>query len=494
MPKFIEGKAPLVVKKCKVGKEAAGAYFVIKGLVVDNTGAIVEYLVTRFRINNTNQLNSAESTTSEYSEEEFIKLVSEFGHLFADYQKYGGGYKLRYAEFPVYRRSKGIRKALKLVSHGKERFLASLAEYKILFADCTGDVRDTWLSSLPENFLSSFDTLVGSLGNRIDSKYVMFMRKDINSADYIKESARSRLVGDNCCGSFPSEGQFSLLYRASLKSRSYTGVCNVPSIATSFYSDDWMIEDCRVKVISFKSCLVLQEITLFRGRGVKDSLTVVMPSKSLFGAPKVSIAGRYKEFRLDGKCKRLDLTLSRLERLYIEQESLSDAKVIRFANCNGVRSLFFKRASIVSLYNTDTEELSCHVPLGVSRSSSGVNLRNCRLLKTVMFSSDKFNPSVLNSVIHGCTNLEELLIATDSLILNGSVVSGGSNFEIDLCKISKKLKRFSLTLTSRFGNKAIVGSKGGVVANCRIIAPRGSEVILRGDKIDKGQFFTVTYK
>ena len=111
-----------------------------------------------------------------------------------------------------------------------------------------------------------------------------------------------------------------------------------------------------------------------------------------------------------------------------------------------------------------------------------------------MFRSDKFNPSVLNAVIHGCTNLEELSIETDSLILNGSVVSGGSNFEIDLYKISKKLKRFSLTLTSRFGNKAIVGSKGGVVANCRIITPRGSEVILRGDKLDKGQFFTVTYK
>lgn len=59
MPKFIEGKAPLVIKKKSVGRAEAGAYFVIKGIVVDNTGAIVEYLVTRFRINNTNQLNSA---------------------------------------------------------------------------------------------------------------------------------------------------------------------------------------------------------------------------------------------------------------------------------------------------------------------------------------------------------------------------------------------------------------------------------------------------
>ena len=168
----------------------------------------------------------------------------------------------------------------------------------------------------------------------------MFMREYRNSADYIKESSRSRLVGDNCCKSFPSEEQFSLSYSVRLESRSYTGVCNVSSIATSFYSDDYHIEDCRVKVISFKSCLVLREITLFCGRGVKDSLTVVMPNKSLFVDPKVSIAGRYKEFRLEGKCKRIDLTLSRLERLYIEQESLSDAKAIRFTNCNGVRSLF----------------------------------------------------------------------------------------------------------------------------------------------------------
>ena len=35
MPKFIEGKAPLVVKKRGIGKEAAGAYFVIKGFIVD---------------------------------------------------------------------------------------------------------------------------------------------------------------------------------------------------------------------------------------------------------------------------------------------------------------------------------------------------------------------------------------------------------------------------------------------------------------------------
>lgn len=494
MLKFIEGKAPLVVKKRGIGKEAAGAYFVIKGLIVDSKGDVVEYLVTWFRIDNTNHLDAAESKTSTYNEEEFITLVSEFGHLFADYRLDGAEYKLRYTEFPVYRRSKGIRKALKLVSNGKERFLAGLAKNEILFADCNGDVRNTWLFSLPENFLSSVDTLVGSLGNRVDSKYVMFMREYRNSADYIRELARSRLVGDNCCSSVPSETQFSLSYSAMLTSRSYTGVCNVSSIATSFCSDASHIEDCRVKVISFKSCLVLREITLLCGRGVKDSLTVVMPSKSLFGVPKVSIVGRYKEFRLEGRCKRIDLTLSRLERLYIEQESLSDAKAIRFTNCNGVRLLFFKRASIVRLYNTDTEELSCYVPLGVSRSSSGVSLRNCRLLKTVTLSSDKFNPSVLNAVIRGCANIEEISIETDSLILNGAVVSGGSSFEIDLCKISKKLKRFSLTLTSRFGNKAIVGSKGGIVANCRIIAPRGSEVILRGDKIDKGQFFTVTYK
>lgn len=489
MPKFIEGKAPLVIKKKGVGKEAAGVYFVIKGVVVDSAGEIVEYLVTRFRIDNTNHLG--ESKNNNYSEEEFIELVSEFGHLFADYRRDGLEYKLRYTEFPVYRRSKGIRKALKLVSHGKERFLASLAMNDILLADFTGDVRNTWLSSLPENF--PFAALVGCLGNRIDSKYFMFMREYINSTDYIKESARSRLVGDSC-SVYPDEKRFSFSYNARLMSRSYTGVCNVPSIATSFISDCYHIEECRVKVISLRNCLVLREFTLFCSRGVKDSLTVIMPSKSLFVAPKVSITGRYKEFRLEGKCKRIDLTLSWLERLYIEQESLSDAKIIRFTNCNGVRSLFFKRASIVRLYNTDTEEFSCHVPLGIGGGSRGVNLRNCRLLKTVMLSSDKFNPSALNAVIHGCTNLEELSIETDSLILNGSVVSGGSNFEIDLYKISKKLKRFSLTLTSRFSiDKAILGGGMGVVG-CDIIAPIGAEVKLEGNGVDLSKYFTVSYK
>lgn len=497
MLKFIEGKAPLVVKKRGIGKEAAGAYFVIKGFIVDIVDSgweVVEYLVTRILMPNTNDPRDVKSDTTIYSEEKFIALVSEFGNLFADYKKCSEEYRLRYTEFPVYCRSEGLLRTPKLLACGEERFLALLERSNILYANNEGELMSGSADNILNAGISIAEMLVCNLGNRSDSRYFEFVRDYRESEEYKLESARSRLVGESCCHIIPSSNKFPLSYDARVRGVSSTEVCNVPSIATAFYSSARDFTDCGVKVISFERCIGLQSITI-TGRGeFMDSLTVIMPRKSLFGAPQVSIGVDCKEFRLEGKCKRIDLTLSGLERLYIEQESLSDAKIIRFTNCNGVRSLFFKRASIVRLYNTDTEELSCHVPLGVSRSSSGVNLRNCRLLKTVMFSSDKFNPSVLNSVINGCTNLEELSIETDSLILNGSVVSGGSNFEIDLYKISKKLKRFSLTITSRFGNKAIVGSKGGVVANCRIIAPRGSEVILRGDKIDKGQFFTVTYK
>lgn len=84
MLKFIEGKAPLVVKKRSIGKEAAGAYFVLKGLIVDSDGDVVEYLVTRILIPNTNKPSDVKSDTTAYSEERFIALVSEFGNLFAD--------------------------------------------------------------------------------------------------------------------------------------------------------------------------------------------------------------------------------------------------------------------------------------------------------------------------------------------------------------------------------------------------------------------------
>lgn len=494
MPKFIEGKAPLVIKKKGVGKEAAGAYFVIKGIVVDSTGEIVKYIVTRILIPNMNQLCDSVSETNTYSEEQFVELVSEFGHLFADYRKYDGEYKLRYTELPVYKSIEAVESAFRLFCYGKERFLACLADDEILFADNMGCIMSGSVSTLSSASISLSEMLIGSLGKRVDSRYFTFVRDYRKSEAYIQESARRRMVGDSCCCLVPSSEKFSLSYVARLKGVSHTGACSVPSLATTFYCFGNDLDESGVKVISLEKCLGLQTIVMRGDSRIKDSLVVVLPSKSLFGTPMVSISECCKEFRLYGQCKRIDLTLSRVEHFEIDQKSLVDAKQVYFAMCSGLRYLKFDRASSVTLYDTDTETLSCHVPLGVSRSSSGVRLENCRLLKTVTLSSDKFNPSVLNAVIRECDNIEEISIETDSLILNGSVMSGGSNFEIDLCKISKKLKRFSLTLTSRFGNKAIVGSKGGVVANCRIITPRGSEVILCGDRIDKGQYFTVTYK
>lgn len=494
MPKFIEGKAPLVIKKKSVGRAEAGAYFVIKGIVVDSTGEIVKYIVTRILITNMNQLCDSASETNTYSEEQFIELVSEFGHLFADYRKYGGEYKLRYTELPVYKSIEAVESAFRLFCYGKERFLACLADDEILFADNMGCIMSGSVSTLSSASISPSEMLVGSLGNRVDGRYFAFVRDYRKSEAYIQESARRRMVGDSCCCLVPSSEKFSLSYVARLKGVSHTGVCSVPSLATTFYCFGNDLDESGVKVVSLEKCLGLQTIVMRGDSRIKDSLVVVLPSKSLFGAPMVSISECCKDFRLYGKCKRIELALSRVEHFEIDQKSLVDAKQVYFAMCSGLRYLKFDRASSVTLYDTDTETFSCHVPLGVSRSSSGVRLENCRLLKTVTLSSDKFNPSVLNAVIRECDNIEEISIETDSLILNGSVVSGGSSFEIDLCKISKKLKRFSLTLTSRFGNKAIVGSKGGVVAKCRIIAPRGSEVILCGDGIDKGQFFTVTYK
>lgn len=494
MPKFIEGKAPIVIKKKSVGRAEAGAYFVIKGIVVDSTGEIVKYIVTRILITNMNQLCDSVSETNTYSEEQFIELVSEFGHLFADYRKYGGEYKLRYTELPVYKSIEAVEGAFRLFCYGKERFLACIADDEILFADNMGEIQCRSVSTLSSASISPSEMLVGSLGNRVDGRYFAFVRDYRKSEAYIQESARRSMVGDSCCCLVPSSEKFSLSYVARLKGVSHTGVCSIPSLATAFYCFGNDLDESGVKVVSLEKCLGLRTIVMRGDSRIKDSLVVVLPSKSLFGAPMVSISECCKEFRLYGKCKRIDLALSRVEHFEIDQKSLVDAKQVYFAMCSGLRYLKFDRASSVTLYDTDTETLSCHVPLGVSRSSSGVMLENCRLLKTVTLSSDKFNPSVLNAVIRECDNIEEISIETDSLILNGSVVSGVSNFEIDLCKISKKLKRFSLTLTSRFGNKAIVGSKGGVVANCRILAPRGSEVILRGDKIDKGQFFTVTYK
>lgn len=119
MLKFIEGKAPLVVKKRGIGKEAAGAYFVIKGFIVDIVDSgweVVEYLVTRVLMPNTNEPRDVKSDTTAYSEERFIALVSEFGNLFADYKKCSEEYRLRYTEFPVYCRDGGVNKNSEVTS------------------------------------------------------------------------------------------------------------------------------------------------------------------------------------------------------------------------------------------------------------------------------------------------------------------------------------------------------------------------------------------
>lgn len=128
----------------------------------------------------------------------------------------------------------------------------------------------------------------------------------------------------------------------------------------------------------------------------------------------------------------------------------------------------------------------CHVPLGGIEYHSEVRLEKCSALKIVKLSSDKFNPSIFVGVVRECDNLEELSIETDSLVRDG--------FVIDLCSISKKLKRFSLTLNSRFSrDKAIIGSKDATFV-CEIIALKGTEVKLEGNGVDLSKYFTVTYK
>lgn len=364
MPKFIEGKAPLVIKKKSVGRAEAGAYFVIKGLVVDSTGEIVKYIVTRILITNMNQLCDSASETNTYSEEQFIELVSEFGHLFADYRKYGGEYKLRYTELPVYKSIEAVAGAFRLFCYGKERFLACLADDEILFADNMGCIMSGSVSTLSSASISPSEMLVGSLGNRVDGRYFAFVRDYRKSEAYIQESARRRMVGDSCCCLVPSSEKFSLSYVARLKGVSHTGVCSVPSLATTFYCFGNDLDKSGVKVISLEKCLGLQTIVMRGDSRIKDSLVVVLPSKSLFGAPMVSISECCKDFRLYGKCKRIDLALSRVEHIEIEQKSLSDAKRVYFAVCKGLKSLTFNRARSVILYDTDTEELFCHVPLG----------------------------------------------------------------------------------------------------------------------------------
>lgn len=498
MLKFIEGKAPLVVKKRGIGKEAAGAYFVIKGFIVDIVDSgweVVEYLVTRILMPNTNAPRDVKSDTTAYSEEKFVALVSEFGNLFADYKKCSEEYRLRYTEFPVYCRSdEGILRTPKLLACGEERFLALMAGDVILYANNEGELMSGSADNILNAKISIAEMLVGNLGNRSDSRYFEFVRDYKNSEAYKIESARSRLVGDSCCHLVPSAEQFSISYTARINGVSNTGVCNVPSLATLFYCFNDAIEDSGIKVISFERCLGLRDIAMRADRD-KDSLTVVMPRKSLFGAPKVSIEAKCKEFRLDGNCKRIELTLVNLEHLDIDSKSLSDAKQVDFVSCKGLKSLTFNRASRVALYDTDTEELFCHVPLGVNGNQRGVKIERCNALKTVKLSSDKFKASAFGEVFRECNNLEELSIETDSLVLGGKVTrEGRCGWRIDLCEISKKLKRFSLTLTSRFSaDKAILGGEMGVVG-CDIIAPIGAEVKLEGNGVDLSKYFTVSYK
>ena len=486
MPKFIEGKAPLVIKKKGVGKEAAGAYFVIKGLIVDSAGEVVEYLVTRVLMPNTNEPRDVKSDTTAYSEDTFIALVSEFGNLFADYKKCGGEYRLRYTEFPVYCRDEGLIRTPKLLACGEERFLALMAGDVILYANNEGELMSGSADNILNAKISIAEMLVGNLGNRSDSRYFEFVRDYKNSEAYKLESARSRLVGDSCCHIIPSSHKFPLSYVARVRGVSSTEVCNVPSIATAFYGSASDFTDSGAKVISFERCLGLQSITI-TGRGeFMDSLTVIMPRKSLFGAPKVAIAVCCKEFRLKGSCKRIELSITRAEHIEIEQKSLSDAKRVYFAVCKGLKSLTFNRARSVILYDTDTEELFCHVPLVGIEYHSEVRLEKCSALKIVKLSSDKFNPSIFGGVVRECDNLEELSIETDSLVRDG--------FVIDLCSISKKLKRFSLTLNSRFSrDKAIIGSKDATFV-CEIIAPSGADVKLEGNGVDLSKYFTVTYQ
>ena len=486
MLKFIEGKAPLVVKKRGIGKEAAGAYFVIKGIIVDSEGAIVEYLVTRILIPNTNKPMDVKSDTTAYREEMFIALVSEFGNLFTDYKKCGEEYRLRYTEFPVYCRSEGVIRNPKLIACGKERFLALMAGDDILFADNTGEIMCGSVDALLRAGISVSEMLVGHLGNRFDGRYFEFVRDYRESEEYKIESARSRLVGDSCCHLVPSAEKYSISYTARIDGVSNTGVCNVPSLATLFYCFAEDLKDSGVKIISFEKCLGLRKIVLKDSSDFMDSLAVVLPSKSLFGAPKVAIAVCCKEFRLKGSCKRIELSITRAEHTEIDQKSLVDAKQVYFAMCSGLRYLKFDRASSVTLYDTDTETLSCHVPLGGIGYHSEVRLEKCSALKIVKLSSDKFNPSIFGGVVRECDNLEELSIETDSLVRDG--------FVIDLCSISKKLKRFSLTLTSRFSrDKAIIGSKDATFV-CEIIAPSGADVTLEGNGVDLSKYFTVTYK
>jgi hypothetical protein len=497
MLKFIEGKAPLVVKKRRIGKEAAGAYFVIKGLIVDivdSEWGVVEYLVTRILMPNTNDPRDVKSDTTIYSEEKFIALVSEFGNLFADYKKCGEEYRLRYTEFPVYCRDEGLIRTPKLLACGEERFLALMAGDYILYANNEGELMSGSADNILNAGISIAEMLVGSLGNRSDSRYFEFVRDYRESEEYKIESARGRLVGDSCCHLVPSAEQFSISYTARINGVSNTGVCNVPSLATLFYCFNDAIEDSGIKVISFERCLGLRDIAMRADRD-KDSLTVVMPRKSLFGAPKVSIEAKCKEFRLDGNCKRIELTLVNLEHLDIDSKSLSDAKQVDFVSCKGLKSLTFNRASRVALYDTDTEELFCHVPLGVNGNQRGVKMERCNALKTVKLSSDKFKASAFGEVFRECNNLEELSIETDSLVLDGKVTcEGRCGWRIDLCEISKKLKRFSLTLTSRFSiEKAILGGEMGVVG-CDIIAPSGAEVKLEGSGVDLSKYFTVKYQ
>ena len=486
MIKFIEGKAPLVVKKRGIGKEAAGAYFVIKGLIVDSAGEVAEYLVTRVLMPNTNDPRDVKSDNTVYSEEKFIALVSEFGNLFADYKKCGEEYRLRYTEFPVYCRSDGGMRHPKPLNFGKERFLALMAGDDIIFADNTGEIMCRSVDTLLRNDISVSEMLVGHLGNRFDGRYFEFVRDYRESEEYKIESARSRLVGDSCCHLVPSAEKYSISYTARIDGVSNTGVCNVPSLATLFYCVAEDLEDSGVKIISFEKCLGLRKIVLKGSSDFMDSLAVVLPSKSLFGAPKVAIAVCCKEFRLKGSCKRIELSITRAEHIEIEQKSLSDAKRVYFAVCKGLKSLTFNRARSVILYDTDTEELFCHVPLGGIEYHSEVRLEKCSALKIVKLSSDKFNPSIFGGVVRECDNLEELSIETDSLVRDG--------FVIDLCSISKKLKRFSLTLNSRFSrDKAIIGSKDATFV-CEIIAPSGADVTLEGNGVDLSKYFTVTYK
>ena len=498
MLKFIEGKAPLVVKKRGIGKEAAGAYFVIEGLIVDivdSEWGVVEYLVTRILMPNTNDPRDVKSDTTIYSEEKFIALVSEFGNLFADYKKCGGEYRLRYTDFPVYCRDEGLIRTPKLLACGEERFLALMAGDVILYANNEGELMSGSADNILNAKISIAEMLVGNLGNRSDSRYFEFVRDYKNSEAYKLESARSRLVGDSCCHIIPSSNKFPLSYVARVRGVSSTEVCNVPSIATAFYGSASEFTDSGAKVISFERCLGLQSITI-TGRGeFMDSLTVIMPRKSLFGAPKVSIEAKCKEFRLDGNCKRIELTLVNLEHLDIDSKSLSDAKQVDFVSCKGLKSLTFNRASRVALYDTDTEELFCHVPLGVNGNQRGVKIERCNALKTVKLSSDKFKASAFGEVFRECNNLEELSIETDSLVLDGKVTrEGRCGWRIDLCEISKKLKRFSLTLTSRFSaDKAVLGGEMGVVG-CDIIAPVGAEVKLEGNGVDLSKYFKVTYE